>query len=308
MSNPAYLPHWQGGDPDAVYQNKILRHGQVETYFDETVLGRSLFRLFIKSFLIMILPTAILTSIDSTVGYSLMVPLWFAAFLLSRVAEPLGEWHVVLADRGAAADAVYRMMNGKIAERKLPIQSVETTRNRTGFGSVANRLVLIDGSYRAYVTVFAYGTSLYLGWVMYRHRRGVNLVVRFWLDLVARMTGRLSDIGQMLRTQRPRAMREVIHALCREGMYVAIERVEVPENYGFPNGLPPIEDLPGETPTGAGWASHVPQQTGSHQMPVHSAPPVPAPPPAPRPQQSGQHRAPGDPGGPGDQTMPTRGQ
>jgi hypothetical protein len=147
-----------------------------------------------------------------------------------------------------AVGSTYSAIRGKITERQLPVGSVETKRNATGFGSVNNRLILIDGPYRVYVSVFAYGTSLYLGWMMYRNRKGSELFARYWSDFFASLFGRLDYIGLMLRTERARAMREVVHSLCREGMNVAIEQIEVPESYGFPDGLPPIEALPSTLP------------------------------------------------------------
>jgi len=69
---------------------------------------------------------------------------------------------------------------------------------------VQNRLILVEGQYRVYVSVFPFGTSLYLGWIMYRHRGGAELIGRFVVDLFASLSGRLDDIGRMLRTERPR--------------------------------------------------------------------------------------------------------
>ena len=134
-------------------------------------------------------------------------------------------------------------MSGQLGVRHLPIQHAQRRRFATGFGQLSNRLILVDGHYEAYVSVFEYGTSLYLGWMMWRSRRGFTLLGRYAIDLVAGLVGQLDPVGVMLRTERPRAMREAIHAICREGLHVAIERIEVPEQYGFPQGLPPIESL-----------------------------------------------------------------
>jgi hypothetical protein len=90
--------------------------------------------------------------------------------------------------------------------------------------------------------VFEYGSSLYLGWMMWRTRRGGSLVVRFVADVVGGLFGHTDPVKLMLRTERPRAMREAVHSVCREGLHVAVEGLSVPENYGFPSGLPPVED------------------------------------------------------------------
>jgi hypothetical protein len=264
---------WQGGDPDASYLDKVLRHGPVEVYFDEGVSFRTIWTLWLRATLaalpfmvlgFIVLMVSLLSlagsrysssssgaagaSTFSLVLFLLMPVVWLVVFMMSRVAEPLGEWRVVLADRSSAADHVYSAIQGKLLERQLPVASLLTRRTATGFGAVQNRLILVDGQYRVYVSVFAFGTSLYLGWIMYRHRGGGELLGQFILDLFASLSGKLDDIGRMLRTERPRALREVVHALCREGLNVAVQQIEVPLTYGFPNGLPPVEPLPGAMP------------------------------------------------------------
>jgi hypothetical protein len=91
------------------------------------------------------------------------------------------------------------------------------------------------------VSVFGYGTSLYLGWMMWRSRRGYLLIGKYLADLVNGMLGRIDPETVILRTERPRAMREAVHAACREGLYVAIQEQNVPVAFGFPHGLPPID-------------------------------------------------------------------
>ena len=176
-----------------------------------------------------------------TLGLIVATTVFWLVFLLSTRQEPVGEWRALLDDRAPVAGAVYSLVCGRLRDRRMPIYAV-VRRTRTGFGGVSNRLILIDGHYKIYVSVFEYGTSLYLGWTMWRTRRGWTLLGRFVSDLVAGITGRLDPVGMTLRTERARAMREAAHAICREGLHVAIERKEVPVHYGFPNGLPPIEE------------------------------------------------------------------
>lgn len=237
------MPGWRGGDGNAAYLDKTLRHGPVEVYFDESVTWRAIralwFRAALSSFLFMLI-TFFLPPVAIVGG----IVVFFVVFLCSRQAEPIGEWRTVLADRAPVCPSVYSAIRGKLAERKMPIQSVQARRNYNAAGTVDNRLVLVDGHYHVFVSVFAYGTSLYLGWMMYRTRRGSTLVRRFVTDLVVNMVRGQDVIDLMLRTERPRALREVAHALCREGLHVAIERIEVPASYGFPKGLPDIEALP----------------------------------------------------------------
>ncbi|HEX4221817.1 MAG TPA: hypothetical protein VHZ97_05615, partial [Pseudonocardiaceae bacterium] len=160
--------------------------------------------------------------------------------LLTKSQEPISEWHVLLADRAAATDSVYSVVVGEARDRHLPLHPY-VRRLPTRFGSVSNRLVLVDGHYEAFITVFAYGTSLYLGWTMWRSRRGAHLIGSYIADTFRNMGGQLDPVARMLRTEQARAMREAVHAVCREGLHVAVEQTEVPESYAFPQGLPPVE-------------------------------------------------------------------
>jgi hypothetical protein len=237
------LPGWRGGDGNAAYLDKTLRHGPVEIYFDESVGWHSVKALWFRSALcsVMFMIVTVFVLPLAVVGG---IAVFFLVFLLSRQAEPIGEWRTVLADRARACPSVYSAIMGNLAERKMPIESVQARRHYNSSGTVDNRLVLVDGHYKVYVSVFEYGTSLYLGWMMYRSRRGSTLVARFVTDLFVSMTRGQDVIDLMLRTERPRALREVAHASCREGLHVAIERIEVPAGYGFPEGLPEVEPLP----------------------------------------------------------------
>ena len=268
------LPGWQGGDGNAAYLDKTLRHGPVEVYFDESITWRTIkerwFRAAVGSLVtFMILALLALTSLSSGMAafavFAAVVVFWLV-FLLSKLDEPIGEWRVVLADRADVSDSVYSAIRGRLAERDLPLQDVIARRTYSRHG-VSNRLVLVDGYYHVYVTVFPYGTSLYLGWTMWRRRRGVALVKRFVSDLVASLGGRLDSVDLMLRTEHPRAIREVVHALCREGLHVAVDRIEVAASYGFPNGLPRIEPLPGGNPMSPAFGSPTPADPSTGQAP-----------------------------------------
>jgi hypothetical protein len=240
---PTPLPGWRGGDGNSAYLDKTLQHGPVEIYFDESVNWRAIRALWFRAALCSVLFMMITIFLPPLAVIGGII-VFFVVFLCSRQAEPIGEWRTVLADRAPASPSVYSPISGKLAERKMPIHTVQARRHYNSAGTVDNRLVLIDGHYQVYVSVFAYGTSLYLGWMMYRSRRGSALVRRFVSDLFINMVQGQDVIDLMLRTERPRALREVAHALCREGLHVAIERIEVPASYGFPDGLPDVEALP----------------------------------------------------------------
>ncbi|WP_330289691.1 hypothetical protein [Streptomyces sp. NBC_00576] len=267
------LPGWRGGDANAAYLDKNLRHFPVETSLDDSVSWRLLLQLFVYAFLASFLAFLpffffglLLLVAGSGEGFAAMFVLAYiasgAAFWVTllgvRLVEPIAEWRVLLADRSGSLDSAYVSIAGTLARRYIPVDRAERV-IATGLGrdQVRSRLVLSEGKCQAYVSVFSYGTSLYLGWQMWRSRRGYALIGGWVSDLIASITGRLSPERTMMRTEGVRAMREAVHAACREGLATAVDQVVVPVAYAFPQGLPPVQadharsaPTPGVNPTG----------------------------------------------------------
>jgi hypothetical protein len=136
--------------------------------------------------------------------------------------------------------------------------------------------VISERGYTAYVSVFPYGTSLYVGWIMFRSRRGVLLILTALKDVIGGILGRTDLVSQMLRTEKVRAMREAVHSAAREGVDIAIQGIEVPmvSTFGFEV---PVQDLDAVA------ASPQPGMQGASPVPAHARTPVPSPVPAPAP-------------------------
>ena len=88
------------------------------------------------------------------------------------------------------------------------------------------------------MSVFGYGTSLYVGWMMWRSRRGATLIATFIKDLFGSPLRRAGMVSQMLRTEKVRAMREAVHMAVREGVDVAVAGLEVSILQTFGQELP----------------------------------------------------------------------
>lgn len=251
-----YLPGWHGGDGSAAYLDKRLTHHRMELAFDEGVSPSMILQLwgaglmaaaivwFVSLFFVLFS-----LSVAGTAAFALLplgglaggVAFWLVV-LFVRLPEPIAEWNVLLPDGGARAPSVYSQIAAVVRARALPLRPT-FRRIRTGMGPehVTHRLVLNSGDYHAYVSVFRYGTSLYLGWMMWRSRRGHALIGQFVGGIVNSLLGRNSPEAQLMRTEPVRAMREAVHLVAREGLTVAIEGREVPEYVGFPQGMPPID-------------------------------------------------------------------
>jgi hypothetical protein len=295
---------WRGGDGNAAYLDKTLRHRGIELSLDDRVSARDIFQLFLYALAASILTylpflvLAVLFGLASgsgeafvafyTIGSIASIVVFWFVLLGIKTPEPISEWRVLLDGRTEQADSVYSKIAGTLMVRGIPLR-LDRRRIRTGLGrrQVSNRLVLTEGTYTAYISVFTYGSSLYLGWMMWRSRRGAALIWQFATDLVMGILGRGDTELIMLRTEQPRAMREAVHAACREGLVVAIDQTPVPVEYGFPHGLPPIEgDGSGVHGTGPDLPPQTfPTQAFPVQPPAHTPPPPVRPPSFGDPQQ-----------------------
>lgn len=298
-------------DVDSVYLEKTLRHEPMELSLGDTVSLKALAYLAIRAFVgSVIFFTVFLTLWIVTGGLSstandvalgggggnsdtgllavAIIGSWvmfWVVLLFSRMQEPIGEWRVLLADRWEYAGSVYSAVAGVLAARSLPIRpTARRIYADPASRQVKNVLELKDGQYAAYVTVFPYGSSLYLGWMMWRRRSGAALVGRMIADTIGSMFGTVDAVRVMLRTDRPRAMREAVHAACREGIYSAVRQEMVADAFGFPAGLPPIEAF--EAVAAASPA--VPAMPPGMPAPPTAPPPGPAAPHVPPPAPFGQ--------------------
>lgn len=288
------MPGWRGGDGNAAYLDKTLRHQPMDLSLDDTVSWRFVFQLWLRGAVVSVVIwlvfafSAFLVGFGSasssryassglgtsamlySIGTLLATVAFFVVVLLTKLAEPISEWRVLLADRAELVPAVYSQIAGTLRERQVPLGG-GARRIRTGFGPMhhSNRLILTEGDFRVYVSVFSYGTSLYLGWLMWRSRRGATLIGQFLVGVVRGLAGHNDPEMAMLRAERARAMREVVHAACREGLIVAVDGLQVPEQFGFPYGMPPLED--GQftsAPVPGGYPQPVqPLDTGRHATP-----------------------------------------
>lgn len=254
---------WKDGDGNASYLDKTVTHHGMEVGLDDRVGIPALLRIFFYAIFASILSffalsfLGILIAIGAGAGAGagfmtlsslISVGVFWVVLLGGKLAEPISEWRVLLDGRTDRAGAVYQRIEETLETRAIPLARKKPDLT-TDLGKSGKRLVLRDGTYIAYVSVFSYGTSLYLGWMMWRSRRGSELIKRFVTDLLLGLQGRNDTEVIMLRTEEPRAMREAVHAACREGLVVAIEEPGLfrPEedDPGPPSALP----MPGPPPS-----------------------------------------------------------
>ncbi|WP_051969536.1 hypothetical protein [Kitasatospora azatica] len=307
--NALPIPGWVGGDGNSAYLDKTLRHEAVEVSLDDRVSGQTVFRLWqraaIVAFIVFLvqIPFLAISLINSgetdyygrssgpDLGFLAVVlidtPLVFLLVLLfAKLTEPIAEWRVLLHDRSEQdVQSTYYKICGVAARRGFPL-GVNYRRLATGYGAeqANSRLAFSNGDCEAVISVFRYGDSLYLGWQMWRTRRGWRLIGRFLGDTLGGIFGQADLAWAMLRTENVRAMREAVHSVCREGLVTAVERQVVTAEFGFGGGRPPQPEYPRVAPVPGGVAAGAPL---SRAVPSPSAgqPPLQAPIPPQAPPQ-----------------------
>ncbi|GAA2904259.1 hypothetical protein Acy02nite_85700 [Actinoplanes cyaneus] len=261
MSMPALGP----GNGDIAYRMQGLRHQPVELGLDESVPVWTLARLglsaavpalvvwAVSGFLALFVHAVSEPSMfdQSTPGDdvfaigSLLSFIVFGMVLLSaRVDESIAEWRTLIEERWQSADSAYAAIYGTLRRRGIPVEA-DAVRVRSDLlppEAINNRLLISDRNHQIFISVFPYGSSLYLGWTMSRGRRGVTLLGQFLRDLAGGMSGRTGSIDRMLRAERVRALREAVHAAVREGADVAAQGVLVPPGQVFGAEVP-VRDL-----------------------------------------------------------------
>ncbi|WBC16695.1 adhesin [Micromonospora sp. WMMA1998] len=250
------------GSGDVAYRMQGLRYGGVELGLDETVSAWTIIRLWLGAAVVAFTVWAVFASLALLVaigsglnasdlggglfyiGSLLSFVVFWVALLAARIDEPIAEWKTLVEDRYQAADSAYAAIYGTLRNRGFPVHAnaVRIRSDLLAPEMVNNRLLISDRSYSIYVSVFPYGSSLYLGWTMWRTRRGATLIGHFIKDLIGGMLGRSGSVNQMLRTERVRAMREAVHAAAREGTEVAMQGVTVPLAATFGQDVP-VQDL-----------------------------------------------------------------
>jgi hypothetical protein len=262
-------------DADTVYLQNTLRHEPMELALDDSVslltLGIMLMRAWL-AWLTVFIVLGIFGGYEAAhggdpalliVGFIISIVVFWIVLLGSKVTEPIGEWRTLLADRARQSESYYRMITVVLKRRDLPITpQLRRIKLTAAGGPVKHTIVLSENEYQTYVTVFAYGTSLYVGWQMWRRRSGAQLIRRALIDRVTAA----NLVTAMLRTDRARAVREAVHLACREALYAAPDETLWAQAQQLQ--LPPVEQES---------ALLVPQQPASPALPPPPVP-IPAPP------------------------------
>lgn len=258
------------------------RAGEVEVGLAETVGGRDALRIlkqaFVGAFLIGLGATTfgVLAAFavsaatrDRDAGawfltMSYVLPwVWIALVLFVPRTEVLSDWHLLLDGRAPIAETAYGVVYRSLtADRQIPAV-VAPRRVPVGapVAGVRNMLCVSIGRYSSYISVFAFGNDLYLGWTLWRKQLPFMVVLRW----IGSLFGGHPGYSGVLEMEPIKAMRESVHNALRQGIEASVAGRAIPlvETFGYEV---PVESAPGVGPSGA-----LPLVTVARRVEVFSA-------------------------------------
>jgi hypothetical protein len=132
----------------------------------------------------------------------------------------------------AAAPVAFEHITWAIRRRETPLDLIQVRHLNLAGGQGRDYLELRRALFTGFISCFAYGQDLYVGWTFYLRisplRYLLMALARAWQTLKRQGT----DLYVTLRFDYARAMREAIHSVAREGIDVAIGQVR-PQGQGI---------------------------------------------------------------------------
>ena len=160
------------------------------------------------------------------VVFSLFVLVLAISFWFTRIPIQLSEWKLTVDGKAAAAPTVFGHIAAVLYGRRPPIAPLRVQRFRLPQAGNRDYLELSSYIFYGYVACFAYGEDLYIGWTFWSRISPIRYVFMFIARIWQSMFNRGSDLYTSLRYDSARAMRETMHSATREGVDVAVGRME----------------------------------------------------------------------------------
>jgi hypothetical protein len=226
--------------PKAIYLGQRLLYDKVPEPSFDPLSNRSLLAQFAVHFLVYfaaywvlaVFFGIVLTLLGLVAGLAVGWVLWvigagitgllFAClYWLIPVPALLSEWKFGIDAEGAVAPVTFEHIGWAVSRHETPLDSLQIRRLKFGSES-RDYLELRRGLFTGFISCFAYGKDLYIGWTLWVRispaRWLLMAVARIWQTLMRRGT----ELHVTLRYESGRALREAIHSVAREGVDVAI--------------------------------------------------------------------------------------
>jgi hypothetical protein len=167
---------------------------------------------------------------------------WMALVLLVPRTEVLSDWHLLLDGKAEIAETAYGVVYRALTvDHQIPAM-ITPRRVRVGppVRGVRNLLHVAIGKYYSYVSVFAFGRDLYLGWTLWRKQLPLLIVLRWITSLFGADPG----YSGMIEMEPIKALREAVHNALRQAIEAAVVGRAIPIAETFGHDLP-VEPLAG---------------------------------------------------------------
>jgi len=147
-------------------------------------------------------------------------------YCLLPVPALLSEWKFSVDDQAAAAEGTFEHLAWAVRRHEIPLDELQVRRLKLADGESRDYLELRRDLFTGFISCFAYGQDLYLGWTFWLRisplRYLLMRLARWWQTLTRRGT----DMYVTFRFDYAWAMREAMHSVAREGIKVALGQAE----------------------------------------------------------------------------------
>jgi hypothetical protein len=171
---------------------------------------------------------------------TILTYVWMALVLLMPIRQTLSEWSLVVDDRAALSESAYATVAEELLRRRQIPAQVFPRRIRVGRPQpgIRNFLLVKLGKYFMFVSVFAFGRDLYLGWSLIRR----DIPIIFLLRYFAAKLGTDPGFSRLIDIEPVKALREVVHNALRTGIEAAAVGRQISVDSVFNRPIPVDED------------------------------------------------------------------
>ena len=164
------------------------------------------------------------------VALVLAIPFW-----LIPVPALLAEWSQVMEQSSEATQTAFEYINSAFRSHGTPVDSLRVrTVSRHGEGD-REYLELRRGHFSGYISCFAHGRDLYVGWTFWLHMSPLRLLMMIIGRNIRDMTSRGDGIRRSLRFESVRALVAAMHGASLAG-------IDAASSEPGPAGPPPVKE------------------------------------------------------------------
>jgi hypothetical protein len=169
--------------------------------------------------------------------------LWIV-LMFRPIPVSLSEWNFMIDGKADAASNAFEHITWALQRRQTPLSKLGVRRLSQPGQDTRDYLEVRERIFVGYVSTFAYGRDLFIGWTMWWHispfRWFLIVLGRLWQTF----TLRGSQLHIIARYENAKAMREALHGAAREGLDVATGAV-TPQGQGTIGSAIPVELVSG---------------------------------------------------------------